>query len=313
MVQGDRKASDISGTSASQELRPTAIGEPDNTSGGVVQRAQLDLEGDASFSSPAAQGTSPTFVYAIGRIQARFPTLSVEKEFAQATGRAETAGLSDRRALHSVISQKQNRYLARQLCWVLAIEGLDTYILRPRDSAEFDLLIDTVRPVPNPGDIDVVIGVLGPLASPQLCNGLVLPIVVIEQVYSFDVDTLVKSIPRPGKVPAKEFEATAREIFDRIMQMADNAGATDDHRALNYLAMRYPAVYATAAEAFSRNQSLTAVDVHASTLNGGRKIVDVIFSFTNRQTDVIEKFFTRVDVTEQFPFLVSKMSPYYDR
>ena len=44
-----------------------------------------------------------------------------------------------------------------------------------------------------------------------------------------------------------------------------------------------------------------------------RKIVEVIFCLTNRQTDVVEKFFTRVDVTEEFPFLVTKMSPYYDR
>jgi hypothetical protein len=28
------------------------------------------------------------------------------------------------------------------------------------------------------------------------------------------------------------------------MQLTDNAGATDEHRALNYLAMRYPAIYA---------------------------------------------------------------------
>jgi hypothetical protein len=27
----------------------------------------------------------------------------------------------------------------------------------------------------------------------------------------------------------------------------------------------------------------------------------------------VEKLFTRVDVTEKFPFLVTKMSPYYDR
>jgi hypothetical protein len=26
-----------------------------------------------------------------------------------------------------------------------------------------------------------------------------------------------------------------------------------------------------------------------------------------------EKFFVRVNVTEEFPFLVTKMSPYYDR
>ena len=41
--------------------------------------------------------------------------------------------------------------------------------------------------------------------------------------------------------------------------------------------------------------------------------MDAIFSFTNRKTDVVEKFFTRVDVTEEFPFLVTKMSPYFDR
>ena len=27
-------------------------------------------------------------------------------------------------------------------------------------------------------------------------------------------------------------------------QMTDNAGATNDHRALNYLVMRYPGIYA---------------------------------------------------------------------
>lgn len=104
----------------------------------------------------------------------------------------------------------------------------------------------------------------------------------------------------------------------RIMQLADNAGATDAHRAVNYLAVRYPAIYATAAERHAQNASLTAVDVRLSPLSGVRKIVDVIFSYTHRQTDVIEKFFVRVDVTEEFPFLVTKMSLYlattcYDR
>ena len=95
--------------------------------------------------------------------------------------------------------------------------------------------------------------------------------------------------------------------------MADNAGATDEHRALNYLAVRYPAIYATAAECHGRACSLTAVEVRPSRLANTRKIVDVIFAYTNRQTDVTEKYFVRVDVTEEFPFLATKMSPYYDR
>jgi PatG Domain len=265
---------------------------------------------------PSANGgaaSTPSYIYAIGKIEPRFPQPAVEKEFAQATGRAETNGLTDRQALQKVLSERQNRYLTRQLCWVMMIEGLETYILTPRDPADLDLLVEALRPNPTPIDLDIVIGIKGPIAPPELCNGLMVPIVVFDQIYSFDRDSLIKSIPRPEKVPAKEFGPTAEELFDRIMQMTDNAGATDEHRALNYLAVRYHAIYANAAEAFGRNASLTSVDVRISPLSGTRKIVEVIFSYTNRNTDVIEKFFVRVDVTEEFPFLVTKLSPYYDR
>jgi len=111
----------------------------------------------------------------------------------------------------------------------------------------------------------------------------------------------------------KQFASAAEELFWKIVQMADNAGATDEHRAMNYLAVRYPAIYAKATECYGRDSSLTAVEVRPSRLSGVRKIVDVIFSYTNRKTDVTEKYFARVDVTEAFPFLVTKMSAYYDR
>ncbi len=287
----------------SEERGPSANQPLDVTLAQAIAPSPVRPTGEASSS----------FVYALGRVMPRFPSLAVEKEFAQATGRVETVGLTDRQALQSVLSEKSNRYLARQLCWVLTIEGLETYLLVPRDSTDFNLLIDASRPAPSPMDIDVVIGVRGPVASPEMCNGLMLPLVAFDQIYSFDRDALIKAVPRPEKVTAKEFEPAAEELFDRIMQMADNAGATDDHRALNYLAVRYPAIYATAADAFGRNSALTGVEVRPSRLSGARNIVDVIFSYANRNTDVTEKFFVRVDVTEEFPFLVTKLSPYYDR
>ena len=114
-------------------------------------------------------------------------------------------------------------------------------------------------------------------------------------------------------VPAKEFQSASEELFDRIMQMTDNAGATDQNRALNYCAVRYPAIYAKTAEAFAEGASLSAVEVRPSPLSAVRRIVDVIFAFTSRTTDVTDKFFVRVDITEEFPFLVTKLSPYYDR
>lgn len=267
-------------------------------------------------TAPAANAggaATPSFVYAIGRIEPRFPRPSVEKEFAQATGRAETAGLTDRQTVQKVLSQRQNRYLARQLCWVMTIEGLETYILFPRDPADLDLLVEALRPTPSPMDLDCVIGIRGPIAPPEMCNGLMVPIVAFDQIYSFDRDALIKAIPRPEKTAAKEFTQAAEELFDRIMQMTDNAGATDEYRALNYLAVRYQAIYTKAAEEFAGNASLSAADVRPSPLSGTRKVVDVIFSYTNRSTDVTEKFFVRVDVTEEFPFLVTKLSAYYDR
>jgi hypothetical protein len=199
------------------------------------------------------------------------------------------------------------------MCWVLEVEGLESCIIFPRDPTDYDLLIETVRADPRRDDVDVVIGAKGPIAPPDICSGLAIPIIVLDQLYSFDRDALISDIPVPEDIGEDEFRGAAGELFDRIMQIADNAGATDEHRALNYLVVRYPAIYATTADAFGRNASLTRVEVRSSRLSGVRNVMDVIFSYTDRQTDVTEKYFVRVDVTEQFPFLVSKLSPFYER
>ncbi|MDP1679207.1 MAG: hypothetical protein Q8L02_03665 [Candidatus Nitrotoga sp.] len=285
------------------EARTTATIAPQGGTCGCAGAASL---------SPNGTGMMP-YVYAIGRVEARFPNLSVEKEFAQATGRTETVGKTDQQTFHTVLSKRENRYLVRQLCWVLSIQGLETYLLQPRDPADIDLLVEAIRPAPSPNDIDVVIGLRGPISPPEMCNGLMIPIVAFDQIYSFNRDALIKAIPKPEKTTAAQFGPAAEELFNRIMQLTDNAGATDEHRVLNYLAMRYPAIYAKAAEEFGRDFSLTGVEVRPSPLSSTRNIVDVIFSYTNRNTDFTEKFFVRCDVTEEFPFLVAKMSPYFDR
>jgi hypothetical protein len=172
--------------------------------------------------------------------------------------------------------------------------------------------VETLRPDAAGPEIDVVIGARGPIAPPEMCNGLMLPIIAFDQIYTFDRDALIKAIPRPEEIPAARFTAAATELFDRIMQMTDNAGATDKHRALNYAALKHDGIYMTTAQAFAREASLSAVDVRTSPLSGARKVVDLIFSYTNRKTDVVEKFAARIDVTEEFPFLLSKMTPYFD-
>jgi len=278
----------------------------------------VEMQQEVSTSPRATtERPSPTYVFALGRIDdPRFPSLGVEKEFRQTQARTEAAGLTGRRLFQQVLSERPNRYLARQMCWVLTIEGQDTYILTPRDPLDFELLSDALRPVPGGDDVDVVVGRLGPIAPPEACNGLMIPIVVFDQIYSFDLDALVQAVPRPETISEKEepqFRENARDLFRRIQQLADNAGATDEHRALNYLATRYDRIYHRTAEADAAGSSLSGVEVRRSRLSVTRKIVDVIFAYTDRQTDVTEKDFVRVDVTDEFPFLVNQLSPYYDR
>jgi hypothetical protein len=309
-------------------MEPTADNTTNHPSGALDAPVSIARAGAGTGAALAPQHLAPascptcgdamtyqprTYVYALGRIEPRFPTPALEKEFAQAVGRSDTAGLTDRQALQSVLGKREYRYLTRQLCWVLSIQGLETYLLHPRDPMDLELLAEAAEG-PDPATwISLVIGLRGPIAPPELCNGLTVPVVAFDQIYSFDRQSLIKSIPKPEGAKSKEFSAAAAELFDRIMQMTDNAGVTDEHRAMNYLAVRYPAIYAKAAERFAANASLSALEVRPSSLSGTRKIVEVILSFTDRGTDVAEKFFTRVDVTEEFPFLVTKLSPYFDR
>lgn len=305
LLQQPLKSNDVRSVTSSPEAR---------TSTSLFPQAGCTTCGTSGDTGSSHNGTgTPAYIYAIGRVEARFPNLAAEKEFAQVIGRTDTAGKTDQQTFHAVLSKRENRYLMRQLCWVLSVNGLETYLLAPRDPADTDMLVEAIRPAPSPNDIDVVIGVRGPIAPPTLCNGLMVPIVVFDQIYSFERDALIRAIPKPEKTTAEQFGPAAEELFNRIMQLTDNAGATNDYRALNYLAMRYPVIYAKAAEEFAGDFSLTGVEVRPSPLSSTRNVVDVIFSYTNRNTDFTEKFYVRVDATEEFPFLVTKMSPYYDR
>src|SRR5262249_33662796 len=152
---------------------------------------------------------------------------------------------TDREVMSKVLRDPANKYLVRRLCWVLSVQDIDTYILVPRDG-DYQPLIDAYRTERNPGDLELVIGVRGPIANPEICNGLLAPIVIFDQIYAFDRDTLLKAIPKP-RDDDQRFLKAAAEMFDRVASQIDNAGATDCGRALNYLAVRYDRIYSLGA------------------------------------------------------------------
>ena len=60
-------------------------------------------------------------------------------------------------------------------------------------------------------------------------------------------------------------------------------------------------------DARSRNAALTGIEVRRSPVSSVRRIVDVVFSYTDRQTDVTES--SSSASTSRSPFLVKKLSP----
>ena len=66
-------------------------------------------------SAIASEVSEATYIYAMGKIEPKFPSISIEKEFAQAVGRGDAKGLTDRQTMHSILSKRENRYLARKI------------------------------------------------------------------------------------------------------------------------------------------------------------------------------------------------------
>jgi hypothetical protein len=269
-----------------------------------------------SCNSALSKISTYSYVYAIGKVVHRFPNKSLEMELTQAMGRRredETRGITHPEVIYKVLTDPNNQYISRQICYVFNVEGLETYILVPSNPLDFDRFAQALRPSPDIGDIDVIIGKRGPMASPEMCNGLVVPIVIVDQIYSFDRDTLMKAIPKRKGENDEQFKKTANALLSHIIQLADNAGSIDEHRALNYLVVRYDEIYHRTQILQDENYSFTAVEVRHSRLSGARKVLDVIFSYENRSNKAVQKWFVRVDVTEEFPFLVSPMQEYFER
>jgi hypothetical protein len=291
--------------------------------GPIARPAQrvTPASGDCGCGAPGgvcscgAESNLSGFVYAIGTIEADYPNVAIEREMQTMALHVEVGAppggaTDDRHWQYAVLSKdrRSSRYIARQLLWRLTIEGFPVFVLNPSDPSYYDDLIDALnRPKfaksgPRPAksaakrappdeppaelpaeDLDVVVG----LAGPQTPEGIAVVMDQLFQVRSNDLD--------PSGLPY-------------LPQLADNRGITDEERACNFLAARYK----------PRPPKLTGYDfsgmrVKASRLGSGSdRILRAIYTFSN--DDGAEKeYFVRVDVTHEFPMIVSVMQPYLDR
>ena len=281
---------------------PASVATADCPNCGQLMRAT----GSAGFAHVSAP-----FVYAVGRLTPQFPALHVEKEFAHLAADVEGPEISEQRRLKDVLGRSENMYLARHVCWVFTTQQIDTFIVVPRDRDDIRELTDAFAP----GAADVIhVCVGGPATTPvsSACASSGLPLIAVDQLLSFTLDEFLDALSAEsdGDGETHEQRDAMRELFVRITQRTDNHGIAAEHRALNYLALRYPAIYHTTAQAVADGKTLIGIDARPAP-GAERRVVSVTLTFRSRRTQIVESFACLVDVTDEFPFLVRGLAPTY--
>jgi hypothetical protein len=164
------------------------------------------------------------------------------------------------------------------------------------------------------GDRNTFVTLIGRRAGagkPGQCAGLLAPVAICDQLYVFSVDEWIADLAARVEPVLKEREAdpghfatVAREFFDQVVSSTENIGGLDTHRALNYVLVQHPGLALSVAQ---RPKSvLDRIETRPIQGTDLRKIVAVILTFVTRATGVPERLFCRVDVTEEWPFLVEQ-------
>jgi hypothetical protein len=252
----------------------------------------------------------------------------VEKQIAQLAG-GLSHGFVETTVLRDVLSVPENRYLGRYVCWVLTSQQVDAFTVVPCDEADIVRLVELLPSDETDDVIHVVIGRAGlPAVAGSPCAPAGHPLVVADQMLGFTLNELASAMPdadsggngeqagqATSSVPASgaglsrdQFNVIVRDVFRRITQRAGNLGRSDEHRALNHLAVQYPKLYHAVAQAHREGKTLvdiTARHAHSST----RRLVSVELAFLQRQTDISERYQCLVDVTPDspFPFLATRL------
>ena len=257
-------------------------------------------------------------VYAVGALTAQTPAIWVEKELAQLTAGAHQGDQIEVELLQQVLRNPETAYIGWYLSWVFASEGVDTFTVLPRTDSDLARLAEVLVPAGGEEVVHAVVGRTAPCPGDAPCAASGLPTVQADQVLAFTLQQFAEALPEDANASGKkaaaagraEFESVVRRVFPRLTRGAGNRGLADEHRARNYLALRYPAIYHAVRQAEGEGKILAGIDArHSHTAD--RHAVAVRLTVRHPRTDLTEHYQCLVDVTGVFPFLITGLQPVY--
>jgi hypothetical protein len=271
------------------------------------------------FRQAGSPATGTRFVYAVGRVVANFPSVGAERELLTMLDVSPGTGAIDLKSYRHVLSSPDNLYLARQLCWTFITRQADAFTLIPRVDDDtltlFDMLGQDVE-----GEVaQVVVGITKAGPSNGVCEGVGLLTIEPIQLLAFTLDEFVDGLPRPqlpgeerGTAPLDGHQRSAiKEIFKRLTRRANNNGIIDEHRACNYAALRYPAIYHAVLQGQVDRKDLVGLDARRVP-SSHRKVVAVRITHKMPGSGGFEHLQCLIDVTDVFPFIARPLEVVYD-
>jgi hypothetical protein len=262
------------------------------------------------------QAAPQQFIYSLGKLDIRFPSIGIEREFQQRerhlSPEKQEQLINRGERLSTVLLSTP--HLSRSVCFVHSIGGIPAYSIVPTSSEILNHLIDALRHVDDHEAWILTIGRAGPMAKPNTCGGLLIQMLGCDAFYCFTLSDFVRELSskvepalKREKIKEDLFSSIAKELFLRIASSLENMGGLDQHRALNYMLVQHPAPFVEVAKR-AGTAVLDCIETRINITPGTRRIVTIIFTFIDKVTGVPERLFTRIDVTEEWPFVADALN-----
>ncbi|KAF7781777.1 hypothetical protein PRUB_b1105 [Pseudoalteromonas rubra] len=284
------------------------ISEPPQTNELPVQR-----QPDEHQAEQARQGNSYDYIYALGQVDIVFPNEGIKRQFLSA---AMELGV-DEKAYYAVFtnlsqpidspSRNKYLYLAEQVDWVLSVKQVHSYVLNPAAPAELQALIEALQPPKNTLE-PVYTCVIGHITSSH--SALDLPEVVCQQVYHHTLSELHHTIQKISRAETNAIQDVIREL-----EVEPNPGRNDFDRAKNFIAFRYPDIYAQTHKMHAGSNSLPSASLVSITFSrfdalSDHRIVDITLTYKENTSTKHHYYFCRVDVSGLYPFINTEIQSF---
>ncbi|AQM69934.1 hypothetical protein Vca1114GL_03508 [Vibrio campbellii] len=307
----------------------------------IIQRETQSNETTASVEEAIIASTP---IYVAGKLRVEFANKGLEKECEAAAQELSAvtnqsvsphdygtifgyeAGKESNHSAYLSRKTRPYRYLAENAKWVLSVDEQDTYVIEPHSVVELNEFIHFLKQSEQAGSsshtLCVIVGEQLGYTESGNEEASVLPKVRCKHMFAFNADAQAIE----SKLGEAGLNTTTKAINDllRLLNVKQNSGNSDLERAKNFLAFRYPDIYAVRASeaaihldtklnAYQEDKEqefLRSIDTRIAQSAPGHTLVDVIFHYQRSVSGRQFSYYATVDVSQLFPYLHSPLSDY---